>query len=158
MPPLDEAVAAHLCPPPRLWSERINEPFLLSPAERPPPWLVEPIRLLAMAILQVFQAKLLRSLDESGIDSPAFHDLHSATDLALSATKAKSSGCWGRNVCSVPWAHCCCAHAKCCCYGEHNKKHTFSKRKQISSFTLISVWAPTQRSVIRRHSTPCHAG
>lgn len=41
-----------------------------------------------MAILQVFQAKLLRFLDESSPSEPAFRNLRSATDLALHATKA----------------------------------------------------------------------
>lgn len=41
-----------------------------------------------MAVLQVFQAKLLQAMDESGPDPAAFRELRSATDLALSATKA----------------------------------------------------------------------
>lgn len=41
-----------------------------------------------MAVLQVFQAKLLRSMDETGPDPDAFRDLRSATDLALHTTKA----------------------------------------------------------------------
>lgn len=36
-----------------------------------------------MAVLQVFQAKLLHALDESGPEPEAFKDLHSDTDLAL---------------------------------------------------------------------------
>ncbi|MGL5828138.1 MAG: hypothetical protein ACRC0L_01055 [Angustibacter sp.] len=53
-----------------------------------------------MAILQVFQAKLLRSLDESGPDDPAFCDLRSATDLALRATKATAQAI-GRSMASL---------------------------------------------------------
>ncbi|KAL1279879.1 hypothetical protein QQF64_014479, partial [Cirrhinus molitorella] len=41
----------------------------------------------SMAVLQVYQAKLLRALDESGPDQSSFKDLRSATDLALRATK-----------------------------------------------------------------------
>ncbi|ROL09262.1 hypothetical protein DPX16_5329 [Anabarilius grahami] len=53
-----------------------------------------------MAIFQVFQAKLLRSLDESGADEPAFRDLRSATDLALRATKATAQAI-GRSMASL---------------------------------------------------------
>jgi len=40
-----------------------------------------------MAVIQVFPAKLLRSMDKSGLDPDAFCDLHSATDLALLTIK-----------------------------------------------------------------------
>lgn len=40
-----------------------------------------------LSVLQVFQAKLLRNMDESGEDPGAFTDLRTATDLALSGTK-----------------------------------------------------------------------
>ena len=53
-----------------------------------------------MAILQVFQAKLLRSLDESSPSEPAFHDLRSATDLALRATKATAQAI-GRSMANL---------------------------------------------------------
>lgn len=43
-----------------------------------------------MAILQVYQAKLLRSLDEGGPDPEVFKELRRATDLALRATKVKA--------------------------------------------------------------------
>ncbi len=42
----------------------------------------------SMAVLQVFQAKLLQVMDESRPDPAAFKELRSATDLALRATKA----------------------------------------------------------------------
>ncbi|KAL0181957.1 hypothetical protein M9458_021332, partial [Cirrhinus mrigala] len=45
-----------------------------------------------MAILQAFQAKMLQTLDEKGSDSDAFKKLHSATDLALIATKKRAQG------------------------------------------------------------------
>lgn len=41
-----------------------------------------------MVVLQVFQAKLLLSMDESGQGSEAFKELHTASDLALRTTKA----------------------------------------------------------------------
>ncbi len=40
-----------------------------------------------MAILQVYQAKLLKSLDEDGPDPEVFKELRRTTDLALRATK-----------------------------------------------------------------------
>ncbi|KTF80803.1 hypothetical protein cypCar_00035720 [Cyprinus carpio] len=42
----------------------------------------------SMAVLQVFQAKLLQVMDESGPDPAAFKELRCATDLALQTTKA----------------------------------------------------------------------
>ncbi|ROL49022.1 hypothetical protein DPX16_16637, partial [Anabarilius grahami] len=41
----------------------------------------------SMAVLLVYQVKLLRDLDEAGHDSATFKELRSATDLALCATK-----------------------------------------------------------------------
>ncbi len=40
-----------------------------------------------MAVLQVYQAKLLSAVDESDPDPATFRELRSATDLALRATK-----------------------------------------------------------------------
>lgn len=42
----------------------------------------------AILMLQVFHAKLLHELDESGPNIDAFKELCTATDLALHATKA----------------------------------------------------------------------
>ncbi len=42
----------------------------------------------SMAVLQVYQAKLLQSMDVSGLDPTAFKELRSMTDLALCTTKA----------------------------------------------------------------------
>ncbi|XDV15042.1 hypothetical protein PO909_015190 [Leuciscus waleckii] len=53
-----------------------------------------------MAVLQVFQAKLLRSMDESGPDPEAFKDLHSTTDLALRATKTTAQAI-GRSMANL---------------------------------------------------------
>ncbi len=44
-------------------------------------------RLHSMAVLQVFQAKMLAN-EEAGLDSASLRDLRSVTDLALRATKA----------------------------------------------------------------------
>ncbi len=41
-----------------------------------------------MSVLQVFQAKLLQDMDESGRDPNAFTELRTAMDMALRATKA----------------------------------------------------------------------
>ncbi|ROJ57633.1 hypothetical protein DPX16_23832 [Anabarilius grahami] len=95
LPPLDEAVAAHLCPPAAVgWKTKRS---LLSKPCRTTSDLAgrayasagqAASALHSMAIFQVFQAKLLRSMDESGVEETAFRDLRSATDLALRATKA----------------------------------------------------------------------
>ncbi|XP_067276297.1 uncharacterized protein [Pseudorasbora parva] len=53
-----------------------------------------------MAVLQVFQARLLRSLDESVPDSEVLKDLRSATDLALRATKATAQAI-GKNMANL---------------------------------------------------------
>ncbi len=54
-----------------------------------------------MAVLQVFQAKLLRSMDESGQEhQEAFKELHTAADLALHATKATVQAI-GKNMASL---------------------------------------------------------
>lgn len=53
-----------------------------------------------MAVLQVFQAKMLQALDERGSDSESFRKLHSATDLALRVTKKTAQGI-GRSMSSL---------------------------------------------------------
>ncbi len=50
-----------------------------------------------MAILQVYQAKLLKSLDEDGPDPEVFKELRRATDLALRAIKVTARAI-GRNM------------------------------------------------------------
>ncbi|ROL45554.1 hypothetical protein DPX16_17670 [Anabarilius grahami] len=87
LPPLDEAVAAHLCPPAAVgWKTKRALPSKPGRAYTSAGQAASSLH--TMAILQVFQAKLLRALDESGFDAPAFRDLRSTTDLALRATKA----------------------------------------------------------------------
>ncbi|XDV20475.1 hypothetical protein PO909_025797 [Leuciscus waleckii] len=53
-----------------------------------------------MAVLQVYQAKLLQSIDEVGPNPEAFSDLRSATDLALQATKATAQAI-GKSMASL---------------------------------------------------------
>ncbi|ROL29786.1 hypothetical protein DPX16_0843 [Anabarilius grahami] len=107
LPPLDEAVAAHLYPPAAVgWK---TKRALLSKPCRTTSTMAgrayssagqAASALHSMAIFQVYQAKLLRSLDESGLDAPAFKDLRSATDLALRATKATAQAI-GRSMASL---------------------------------------------------------
>ncbi len=96
LPLLDESVAAHLYPPMAIgWTAKAAHPSkpcritsALAPlfigyslaGEGPPAFH-------SMAVLQVFQAKLLRCMDKAGPDPAAFRELCSATDLALCATK-----------------------------------------------------------------------
>lgn len=40
-----------------------------------------------MAVLQIYQSKLLHDMDESGPNLAKFKELRNATDLALCATK-----------------------------------------------------------------------
>ncbi|ROL50005.1 hypothetical protein DPX16_0376 [Anabarilius grahami] len=107
LPPLDEAVAAHLCPPAAVgWKTKRALPSkpcrttstLAGRAYTSAGQAASALH--TMAIFQVFQAKLLRSLDESGIDAPAFKDLRKATDLALRATKATAQAI-GRSMASL---------------------------------------------------------
>ncbi|XDV15321.1 hypothetical protein PO909_015439 [Leuciscus waleckii] len=76
---------------PLLWDGKPKRCIRLGLAASLKPSLAEhtpPSALHTMAVLQVFQAKLLRSMDESGPELEAFRDLRSATDLALWATKS----------------------------------------------------------------------
>ncbi len=93
--PLYESVAAHLCPPTAIgWKVKVAHP---SKPRRTASALAGRAyssagqvasALYSMAVLQVFQAKLLQAMNESGPDPAAFKELCSATDLALRATKA----------------------------------------------------------------------
>ena len=53
-----------------------------------------------MAVLQIHQANLLRSLDEAGPSAERVTDLRSATDLALRATKTAAQAI-GRNMAAL---------------------------------------------------------
>lgn len=103
IPPVEESIAAHLCPssaslktgatlpsrPCRLTAHVADKAYAASG---------EAISALhTMAVLQVFQAQLLKSLDEGGADPEAFKDLRAATDFALKATK-KTAQAIGRSM------------------------------------------------------------
>ncbi len=107
LPPLDESVAGHLCPPTAIgWK--------IKPAHPSKPCRMTSAlargayssagqaasALYSMAVLQVFQAKLLRSVDESNLNPTAFSELRSATDLALRATKMTAQAI-GRSMASL---------------------------------------------------------
>lgn len=78
--PLKEAMTAHLCQPSTCGFKSAAHPS-------------KPCRMtstLAKFLLQVFQAKFLSDMDESGRDPSTFKELCTVTDLALSVTKATS--------------------------------------------------------------------
>ncbi|XP_052005141.1 uncharacterized protein LOC127659388 [Xyrauchen texanus] len=94
IPPVEDSVAAHLCPPSARWR---SKPVLPSKACRTTSACVgcaysaagqAASALHSMAVLQILQADLLREWDEKGRHPEAVTDLRSATDLALRATKA----------------------------------------------------------------------
>ncbi|KAL1278055.1 hypothetical protein QQF64_024728 [Cirrhinus molitorella] len=93
-PPVEETVAAHLCPaaaktlgsdislpskPCRTTAHLANKAYA-SDGEAAS-------ALHAMAVLQVFQAKLLQTAEGGALSAEAVKDLHAATDFALMATK-----------------------------------------------------------------------
>ncbi|KAL0194969.1 hypothetical protein M9458_008541, partial [Cirrhinus mrigala] len=79
VPPAEESIAAHLCPS----SASLNRAAVSA--------------LHTMAVLHVFQAQLLKSLDEGKEDPEAFKDLRTAMDFALKATK-KTAQAIGRSL------------------------------------------------------------
>ncbi len=92
LPPLDESVAAHLCPPTAIgWkashpSKPCRAPSALAGrAYSAAGQLASALH--SMAVLQVFQAKILAN-EEAGLDTASLKILRSTTDLALRATKA----------------------------------------------------------------------
>ncbi len=94
MPQLDESVAAHLCPPTAIgWKAKANHPSkpcrtTSALAGRSYASAGQAASALhSMAVLQVYQAKLLSAIDESEPDPATLRELRSATDLALRATK-----------------------------------------------------------------------
>ncbi len=104
MPPVEETIAAHLCPasaktmgsdislpskPCRMTAHLANKAYSSAGQGAS--------ALLAMAVLQEFQAKLLQSM-EGGTASPeAVDDLLAATDFALMATK-RAAQAIGRTI------------------------------------------------------------
>ncbi|CAM4514717.1 unnamed protein product [Leuciscus chuanchicus] len=106
IPPVEEAVATHLCPPSARWRSKSALP---SKACRTTSALVgrafaaagqAASALHSMAVLQILQADLLRELDEKGPDRAALTDLHSVTDLSLRATKSAAQAI-GRSMASL---------------------------------------------------------
>ncbi|KAI2646366.1 Titin [Labeo rohita] len=107
LPPLDESVAAHLCPPTAIgWKAKASHPskpcrMTSSLAGRAYTSAGQAASALhSMAILQVFQAKLLAEADKSALDPTTLAELRSATDLALRATKATAQAI-GRSMTSL---------------------------------------------------------
>ncbi len=96
LPPLDESVAAHLCPPTAIgWKERVNHPSkpcratsaLTGHAYSAAGQAASALH--SMAVLQVFQAKMLAN-EEAGLDSASLRDLRSVTDLVLRVSQVRS--------------------------------------------------------------------
>ncbi len=94
LPPLDESVDAHLCPPTAIgWKARASHPSKPCRATSALAGCAYSAAgqtasaLHSMAVLQVFQAKKLAS-EETGLDAASLMELRSATILALRATKA----------------------------------------------------------------------
>ncbi|KAI2646291.1 Platelet glycoprotein V [Labeo rohita] len=107
LPPLDESVAAHLCPPTAIgWKAKASHPSkpcrttsaLAGRAYTSAGQAASALH--SMAILQVFQAKLLAQSDKSALDPATMTDLRSATDLALRATKTTAQAI-GRSMANL---------------------------------------------------------
>ncbi len=103
LPPLDESVAVHLCPPMAIgWKARASHPSRATSALAGCGYSAAgqaASALHSMAVLQVFQAKMLAS-EEAGLDAASLSDLRSGTDLALRATKATAQAI-GRSISSL---------------------------------------------------------
>ncbi len=107
MPQLDESVAAHLCPPTAIgWKAKASHPSkpcrttsaLAGRSYASAGQVASALH--SMAVLQVYQAKLLSAVDESEPDPATLRELRSATDLALRATKATAQAI-GRSMASL---------------------------------------------------------
>ncbi|KAL0192323.1 hypothetical protein M9458_010619, partial [Cirrhinus mrigala] len=92
LPPLDESVAAHLCPFTPVTSALAGRAYASAGQAGS--------ALHSMAVLQVFQAKLLAGTDKSALDFATLMELRSATDLALRATKATAQAI-GRSMANL---------------------------------------------------------
>ncbi len=106
LPPLDESVAAHLCPSTAIgWKAMANHPSkpcratsaLAGHAYSAAGQVASALH--SMAVLQVYQAKMLAS-EEASLDAASLRDLRSTTDLALHATKATAQAI-GRSMSSL---------------------------------------------------------
>ncbi len=107
MAQLDESVAAHLCPPTAIgWKAKASHPskpcrITSALAGRSYASAGQAASALhSMAVLQVYQAKLLSAVDESELDPATLRELRSATDLALRATKTTAQAI-GRSMASL---------------------------------------------------------
>ncbi|KAL0179586.1 hypothetical protein M9458_025028, partial [Cirrhinus mrigala] len=81
VPQVERAIAMHLCPQNAAsWRGRPRLPLMWPLGKLRPPYR-------AMAILQVYQATVLKDLHEGVPDPELLHELRSATDYALRATK-----------------------------------------------------------------------
>ncbi len=105
-PPLDESVATHLYLPAAIrWKVKVahsSKPCKTTStlARQAYSSAGQAASVLhSMAVLQVFQAKLLCCMNESGPDPAAFRELRSAANLALSATKTMAQAI-GRSMAS----------------------------------------------------------
>ncbi len=94
LPHLDESVATYLCPPIAIgWKARASHPSKPCRATSALAGCAYSVAgqaasaLHSMAVLQVFQAKMLAN-EEASLDSASLRDLRSTTDLALCTTKA----------------------------------------------------------------------
>lgn len=93
MPPVEETVAAHLCLSATSLGAALGLPskpfgFTAHLANKAYACAGEAASALhSMAVLQVFQAKLLQSLDDGSVDTDVVRDLRAATDFALMAPK-----------------------------------------------------------------------
>ncbi len=112
LPHLDESVAAHLCPPTAIGSKakaaHQSKPCRTTSALAGRTYSSAgqaASALHSMAVLQVFQAKILASTDESGLDPVTLRELRSATDLALRATKTTAQAI-GRSMASLVVLEC----------------------------------------------------
>lgn len=93
IPPVEEAVAAHLCPSSSSLGGEASLPskaccMTVHLADKAYATSGEALSSLhTMAVLQILQARVLKALDEGSTDLNTFRDLRAATDFALKATK-----------------------------------------------------------------------
>ncbi len=107
LPPLNESVAVHLCPPTAIgWKAKAAHPSKPCRANSALAGCAytsagqAALAFHSMADLQFFQAKLLRSTDKNGSDPTAFREPHSVTNLALYATNTTAQSI-GRSMASL---------------------------------------------------------
>ncbi len=100
-------MAVHLCPPTTIgWKAKATH--LSKPCRRTSALAGRAYSsagqaasvLHSMAVLQVFQAKVIHSMDESNPNPAAFSELRSMTNLALGATKMTAQAL-GRSIASL---------------------------------------------------------